>query len=89
MAMLADFYRYWSEPNKSNTKMRFELQPTWSIAGRIATWYGRAQENVKDSPKGTNLTGGDKLPEDYGTIRPGTMTREEYRKQKEKNDNPK
>ena len=82
--MLAEFIRYWTEPNKSNTKMRFELQPTWAMSGRLATWYGRYQEKMKDSPKGTNLAIGAKLPDDYGTIRPGTITREEFRKNKDK-----
>lgn len=36
--MLEDFWRYWSEPNKSGTKMKFELQSTWSLAGRLSTW---------------------------------------------------
>lgn len=36
--LLADFYSYWSEPNKSKTKMRFELQKTWDLSRRLATW---------------------------------------------------
>ena len=36
--MLEAFWKYWSEPNKSGTKMRFEMQATWSLAGRLATW---------------------------------------------------
>lgn len=37
-SMLEDFWRYWSEPNKSGTKMKFELQPTWDLARRLSTW---------------------------------------------------
>lgn len=36
--LLQDFYSYWSEPNKSKTKMRFELQKTWDTSRRLATW---------------------------------------------------
>jgi hypothetical protein len=36
--LLNDFYSYWTEPNKSNTKFRMELQSTWSIERRLATW---------------------------------------------------
>lgn len=36
--MLKDFYDYWTEPNPSNTKMRFELQKTWDLNRRLARW---------------------------------------------------
>lgn len=38
MPMLKAFYDYWSEPNPSRTKMRFELQKTWDINRRLARW---------------------------------------------------
>ena len=38
MPMLKDFFDYWSEPNPSNTKMRFELQKTWDLNRRLARW---------------------------------------------------
>lgn len=38
--MLDDFIRYWSEPNRANNpKMKFELNKTWSLSGRLATWH--------------------------------------------------
>lgn len=36
--MLNDFYRYWSESNKSNTKFKMELEKTWETARRLDTW---------------------------------------------------
>lgn len=39
--MIEDFYVYWSEPNRSKTKMRFEMEKTWSLSGRLATWAKR------------------------------------------------
>lgn len=35
---LEAFILYWSELNRSKTKMRFELQPTWDVKRRLATW---------------------------------------------------
>lgn len=42
--MLKNFYGYWTEPNKSNTKMRFELEKTWSIERRLETWDKREKD---------------------------------------------
>ena len=39
--MLNDFYDYWSEPNKSKTKERWQLQPTFEISRRLKTWAKR------------------------------------------------
>jgi hypothetical protein len=36
--MVLEFYRYWTEPNKSNTKFRMELERTWSLDRRLETW---------------------------------------------------
>jgi Mn-dependent DtxR family transcriptional regulator len=36
--MLEAFVDYWSEPNKSKTKLRYELQKTFDIARRLKTW---------------------------------------------------
>lgn len=55
MDMLTEFIAYWSEPNRSNTKMRCELQPTWDTARRLATWkrknkqFGRVGRDRNDS----------------------------------------
>mgnify|MGYP000892628704 CR=1 FL=1 len=47
---LKEFYEYWSEPNKSRTKMRFELQQTWDLSRRIEKWA--KQESVFSKNKG-------------------------------------
>lgn len=39
--MIEEFIRYWTEENKSGTKMRFQLQQTWSTSRRLATWNKR------------------------------------------------
>ena len=39
--MVRAFFDYWSEPNKSKTKMRFELEKTWETSRRLGTWARR------------------------------------------------
>lgn len=46
-AMIRAFFNYWTEKNKSGTKMRFELEKTWETAKRLQTWANR------DKPKST------------------------------------
>lgn len=36
--VLNSFYDYWTEPNKSNTKFRQELEKTWSLKSRLERW---------------------------------------------------
>jgi len=39
-----NFVGFWTERNNSNTKMRFELQQTFDIARRLATWVRNNKE---------------------------------------------
>ena len=39
--MFDKFCNYWTEPNKSKTKMRFELEKVFDIKRRLATWATR------------------------------------------------
>lgn len=48
--MIRQFYDYWTEPNKSRTKMRYELERTWDTKRRLNTWASR--ENI--NPMRTN-----------------------------------
>ena len=43
---LRAFYDYWTEPNRSNTKMRFELEKTWSTKRRLGTWARREKPST-------------------------------------------
>ena len=36
--MLSDFYKYWTEPNKSGTKFKQEMLKTWDVSRRLETW---------------------------------------------------
>lgn len=46
-AMIRAFFNYWTEKNKSGTKMRFELEKTWETSKRLQTWASR--EKVQKS----------------------------------------
>lgn len=50
--ILNSFVDYWTEPNKSKAKMKFELQQTWSTNLRLKNW----EKNQKkwDKPKIVN-----------------------------------
>lgn len=50
---LNDFYSYWTEPNKSGTLFRKEMERTWSTAGRLRTWAKRDFNSVKAKTKGS------------------------------------
>ena len=45
--MIRAFFDYWSELNKSGTKMRYELEKTWELPRRLATWANRERMPLK------------------------------------------
>lgn len=53
--MIRAFFDYWSELNKSRTKMRFENEKTWETSKRLVTWannekeYGKRNSNNRTS----------------------------------------
>ena len=51
--LLKDFYDYWIEPNKSNTKFRQELEKTWSLERRLQTWT-KNETNFKNQKNGNS-----------------------------------
>lgn len=59
--MVEEFFTYWSEPNKSHTKMRYEQEPTWEISRRLATWARR--NNIRPS---RTMSVNDALNKAYG-----------------------
>ena len=52
--LIRAFYDYWTEPNKSKTKMRFELGKTWDVKRRLNTWASR--EKINSKSYGTDKT---------------------------------
>jgi len=48
-SILNSFIDYWTEPNKSNTKMKYELNKTWETKRRLKTWANNQKK--WDKPK--------------------------------------
>jgi hypothetical protein len=68
MQMLEDFFQYWSECNPSYTKLRFEMEKTWEVQKRLATWARNSKEFNKTNKHGQNSSAGKGQP-DTGAIR--------------------
>lgn len=49
--MLSDFYKYWTEPNKSGTKFKQELLKTWDTSRRLETWSRNDFNKTKPEKK--------------------------------------
>jgi DNA-binding Lrp family transcriptional regulator len=41
---LKKFVSYWTEPNRSKTKLRWELERTWDMKRRVGTWTRNAEK---------------------------------------------
>lgn len=50
--MVNEFWKYWTEPNKSKTRMRFELEKTWDLNLRLQRWASnnKMEKNGKNRP---------------------------------------
>lgn len=50
--MIDIFFKYWTQPNKSNTKFRQELEATWELSYRLETWAKRDKSSFirKEQP---------------------------------------
>jgi len=49
---LREFYNYWTEPNKTLTKMRFEIEETWELGRRLSRWARNNKEFSSQQPDG-------------------------------------
>jgi hypothetical protein len=51
--IIKEFFEYWKEPNKSNSKMRFEMEKTWDLKLRLIRWgnndFGKKNKTVSYS----------------------------------------
>ncbi len=53
---LKKFVSYWTEPNKSKTKLRWEMQPTWDMKRRIGTWMRNNDDWGNNNNKTKSIT---------------------------------
>lgn len=44
--MVTAFYLYWTECNENSRKMRFEMEKTYELPRRLATWWQREPKNT-------------------------------------------
>ena len=58
-AMIDEFADYWTEPNKSQSKMRYELERTWDLSRRIKRWAN----NNTNKHNNNNGNGNTKQPD--------------------------
>jgi len=56
-SMLNNFYSYWTEPNKSKTKLRFEMEKTWDLNLRLKNWASRERDFKPKQANNTNNSG--------------------------------
>jgi hypothetical protein len=53
--LLREFFEYWSEPNKSRTRFRQEMEKTWDLDRRLRTWaerdYTKKEKIERDATK--------------------------------------
>lgn len=63
-SILNGFIDYWTEPNKSNTKMKFELNKTWSTKLRLKNWDNNQKK--WDKPTNNTLSHRHQKGQDYG-----------------------
>lgn len=55
--LLNQFYAHWTEPNKSNTKFRQELEKVWDLSKRLSTWSRNDKGFNKKQTPSNNDTG--------------------------------
>ena len=64
--MIRAFCDYWTERNKSGTKMRFEMEKTWDTARRLVRWDINNNKFKRDYAGNTKPVYGNKAPEEFG-----------------------
>lgn len=90
--MIRAFFDYWSELNKSETKMRYELEKTWELPRRLVTWANREKNFVKREPKPSLQSNDDREYEmkerfkKYDEWARKAVTYEEYKNNEKNND---
>ena len=67
--MIKNFYEYWTEPNKSNTKFKQELLKTWSLERRLTTWAKNDNNFNKQKNGTTKITDSDEFKSIIENIR--------------------
>lgn len=56
--MIREFFDYWSEMNRSKSKMRYEQQTTWELERRLKTWADREKVQKVNGVKKPDMSVG-------------------------------
>ena len=54
--MLNNFFEYWSEPNKSKSRMKYESEKTWDLSRRLKRWSNNNFGNNRNGKNGQGVT---------------------------------
>lgn len=60
--LIKEFYNYWSEPNRSKSKLRYEMEKTWDLKLRLVRWsannkdFGKKGETAPSTYQEKNIT---------------------------------
>ena len=46
--MIRNFFKYWSEPNKSHSNCRWNMEKTWDISRRLSYWSNHSKTMSRD-----------------------------------------
>lgn len=65
-SLLKEFISYWTEPNKSRTKLRYELEKTWDCSRRLATWARNSKDFKKPDKQVFRSSNFEKAIQDQG-----------------------
>lgn len=52
--MIRAFFNYWTEKNKSGTKMRFEMEKTWETQKRLTTWCNNENQYKRNEKRNSS-----------------------------------
>jgi len=55
VAEMRKFYTYWTEPNKSGTKVRWQMEKVFDVERRLVTWFGNKKVSFKKAGSGREI----------------------------------
>lgn len=76
--MINDFYKYWTEPNKSETKFKQELEKTWDLERRLETWARRDKNFTNGKSINNNGSAGSSKVSGRSAVASGTTNQGEF-----------
>ena len=89
--MIDDFVRYWTLPNQTTGRMRFEEERYWQLSSKLKSWQ-KNSNTVNDKVAAMSLTkkqqkqqkASDRLWQQYADMKKGAVSHEEWLRMKEK-----